>query len=206
MAHEGDRELEGFEGWADWEERPGTATYLHCRMRGPRMSELVSITHFCIPVFLRHVECLDEPEHQGSKKRPNHNQSSSSLYSVAQIRQSKQIATPFYRLLGLHEQTLRLRIYRSTFSWRFVSLVPVSWPSKLLTFDPSQIAPHLYPLDVIHLSRTSKPLRSLLMSKNSRPIWTTALSNVVDLPPCPTDMSEPLYAALVFDHHCFVGA
>ncbi|KAI1789069.1 hypothetical protein LXA43DRAFT_893524, partial [Ganoderma leucocontextum] len=68
-----------------------------------------------------------------------------------------------------------------------------------------EVAPHLYPLDVINLSRTSKPLRSLLMSRGSRPIWTTALGNIVELPPCPTDMSEPLYAALVFDHHCFVS-
>ena len=169
------------------------------------MSESVSITHFCVPVFPSHIECLDEPEHQGSKKRPNHNQSSGSLRLVPQTHQSKRIAMPFYRLLGLRGQ-IRLRIYRSTFSWRLVSLVPVSWPSTLLTFDPSQVAPYLYPLDIIHLSRTSKPFRSLLMSKNSRPIWTTALSNVVGLPPCPTDMYEPLYAVLVFDHHCFVSA
>ena len=169
------------------------------------MSESVSITHFCVPVLPSHVECLDEPEHQGSKKRPNHNQSSSSLYSVAQTHQSKRIAMPFYRLLGLHGQ-IRSRIYRSTFSWRFVSLALVSWAQTLLTFNPSQVAPYLYPLDIIHLSRTSKPLRSLLMSKSSRPIWTTALGNVFELPPCPTDMSEPLYAALVFDHHCFVSA
>ena len=43
------------------------------------------------------------------------------------------------------------------------------------------------------------------MSKESRRIWMTALGRAVDLPPCPSDMSEPLYAALVFDHHCFVS-
>ena len=42
------------------------------------------------------------------------------------------------------------------------------------------------------------------MSKSSRPIWKTALDNVAELPPCPDDLSEPLYAALVFDVHCFV--
>ena len=43
------------------------------------------------------------------------------------------------------------------------------------------------------------------MSRRSRPIWMSVLDNVVELPPCPTDMSEPLYAALVFDHHCCVS-
>ncbi|KAM5540152.1 hypothetical protein V8D89_006292 [Ganoderma adspersum] len=66
-----------------------------------------------------------------------------------------------------------------------------------------EVSPHLYPLDIINLSRTSKPLRSLLLSKCSRPIWTTALAKVVELPPRPHDMSEPLYAALVFDCRCF---
>ena len=44
------------------------------------------------------------------------------------------------------------------------------------------------------------------MSQNNRTIWTTSLGNVVELPPCPTDMSEPLYAALVFDRYCFVSS
>ena len=43
------------------------------------------------------------------------------------------------------------------------------------------------------------------MSRDSRKIWTTALGRAFELPPCPPDMSEPLYAALVFGHHCFVG-
>ncbi|KAI1782842.1 hypothetical protein LXA43DRAFT_1187368 [Ganoderma leucocontextum] len=66
-----------------------------------------------------------------------------------------------------------------------------------------EIASHAYPLDLLRLSRTSKQLRCLLMLRSSRPIWTTALGNAVELPPCPPDMCEPLYAALVFDHHCF---
>ena len=43
------------------------------------------------------------------------------------------------------------------------------------------------------------------MSKDSRRIWMRALGRAVNLPPCPSDVSEPLYAALVFDHHCFVS-
>ena len=43
------------------------------------------------------------------------------------------------------------------------------------------------------------------MSTDSRKIWTTVLAHTVQLPPCPPDMSEPLYVALVFDHHCFVN-
>ena len=44
------------------------------------------------------------------------------------------------------------------------------------------------------------------MSRDSRAIWRAALGRAEDLPPCPNDMSEPLYAALVFDQHCFVSA
>ena len=61
------------------------------------------------------------------------------------------------------------------------------------------------PLDLIHLAQTSKPLRRLLMSKKSRTIWREVLGNVLELPPCPNDMDEPLYAALVFSQRCFVG-
>ncbi|KAI0088468.1 hypothetical protein BDY19DRAFT_947765 [Irpex rosettiformis] len=33
-------------------------------------------------------------------------------------------------------------------------------------------------------------------------LWRAARLNVPGLPPCPTDLSEPAYASLVFDRHC----
>jgi hypothetical protein len=67
----------------------------------------------------------------------------------------------------------------------------------------SQIASHLLPLDILQLARISKTLNDLLMSKNSKHIWRAARSNT-DLPECPDNLSEPMYAALVYENICQV--
>ncbi|PIL34378.1 hypothetical protein GSI_03153 [Ganoderma sinense ZZ0214-1] len=72
-----------------------------------------------------------------------------------------------------------------------------------LTFFSRCIAAYVSPLDLIHLSHTSRQLCRLFMSKTSRTTWKTVLGNVPELPPCPGDMCEPLYAALVFGKYCF---
>ncbi|CAE6410291.1 unnamed protein product [Rhizoctonia solani] len=65
-----------------------------------------------------------------------------------------------------------------------------------------EIAKHLYPLDLIHLSRANKLLRSMFMRRSAAEVWRAALSNV-GLPPCPDDsMPEPRYAALMFLEQC----
>ncbi|TFK88784.1 hypothetical protein K466DRAFT_56794 [Polyporus arcularius HHB13444] len=68
----------------------------------------------------------------------------------------------------------------------------------------SQIACHLEPLDILQLSRTSKALRRLLLSRTSRHIWITARKRIAPraLPDAPAGLSEPLYAALVFQPTC----
>lgn len=43
------------------------------------------------------------------------------------------------------------------------------------------------------------------MAKNSVMIWKQSIASVEGLPACPEDMQEPVYAALVFDKHCFVS-
>jgi len=63
---------------------------------------------------------------------------------------------------------------------------------------------YLHPLDLLSLSRTTKSLRRLLLNRISRYIWTYALSKIEGLPPCPSDMVEPQYVALMFWKHCFV--
>ncbi|KAF9468003.1 hypothetical protein BDZ94DRAFT_1133081, partial [Collybia nuda] len=67
-----------------------------------------------------------------------------------------------------------------------------------------EIFGHLHPLDVLHLARTSRGLRTILMSRSSLSVWVSAFSNVRGLPFCPSDMSEPQYANLAFDEHCHV--
>ena len=68
-----------------------------------------------------------------------------------------------------------------------------------------QIGSLLHPLDLLRLARTSHPIRSSLMSKASRVAWTKTFKSLYNFPACPPDMSEPFYAALVFDTHCFVS-
>ncbi|RPD66387.1 hypothetical protein L226DRAFT_530487 [Lentinus tigrinus ALCF2SS1-7] len=60
----------------------------------------------------------------------------------------------------------------------------------------------LHPYDLLHLSRTSKAFRLLLMNRSAITIWRRARDNVLGLPNCPSDLSEPAYANLVFDPHC----
>ncbi|KAI0784929.1 hypothetical protein C8Q75DRAFT_809482 [Abortiporus biennis] len=66
-----------------------------------------------------------------------------------------------------------------------------------------EIFSYLHPLDLLRLARTSKDLRALLMSKTSLPLWKAARKSVKDLPDCPSFLSEPAYADLAFDGHCY---
>ena len=81
------------------------------------------------------------------------------------------------------------------------------------TFEPSytlftlysfQILSLLDPLDLLHLARTSKDFRNLLMSRSSISLWKVARLNIEGLPDCPPYLSEPAYANLAFDAHCHV--
>ncbi|KAH8115068.1 hypothetical protein DFH11DRAFT_143824 [Phellopilus nigrolimitatus] len=68
-----------------------------------------------------------------------------------------------------------------------------------------EIARHLGPHDLLRMARTSKALRNLLMTKDSKSIWRAA-EDSVGLPECPLDLSSPQYASFIFDAfctHCF---
>ncbi|EGO01214.1 hypothetical protein SERLA73DRAFT_179331, partial [Serpula lacrymans var. lacrymans S7.3] len=66
------------------------------------------------------------------------------------------------------------------------------------------LCPFLHPLDLLHLARTSKPFRRLLMSKSSTLIWKSALLRITGmrLPEYPSDLNEPKYISLAFETHC----
>ncbi|KAI0698361.1 hypothetical protein BC835DRAFT_1334872 [Cytidiella melzeri] len=64
------------------------------------------------------------------------------------------------------------------------------------------ICSHLNPKDLLNLARTSRDLREFFMSRNTLPFWKAARLNTEKLPPCPSDLSEPAYANLMFDAHC----
>ncbi|KAF9069333.1 hypothetical protein BDP27DRAFT_1325714 [Rhodocollybia butyracea] len=60
------------------------------------------------------------------------------------------------------------------------------------------------PGDLLRLSRTSKDIRAILMSRRYAYIWRSARQNI-GLPPPPDDMNEPQFAHLVFDDvFCYV--
>ncbi|CAE6452523.1 unnamed protein product, partial [Rhizoctonia solani] len=66
----------------------------------------------------------------------------------------------------------------------------------------NMIASYLFPLDILSLARSNRFFRNLLMTKSSRNIWLNAMKNVEALPPCPSNMSEPQYVALLYTNVC----
>ncbi|CAE6477600.1 unnamed protein product [Rhizoctonia solani] len=66
----------------------------------------------------------------------------------------------------------------------------------------TEITCYLSPIDIISLSRSTKLFRALLLQRSAAHIWRTDLQNVPGLPPCPNDLCEPQYAALLFTKHC----
>ncbi|KAF8188326.1 hypothetical protein BJ912DRAFT_398455 [Pholiota molesta] len=61
----------------------------------------------------------------------------------------------------------------------------------------------LNPIDLVNLTRTSKDLRAMLMSRSSISVWKSARANFVPaMPECPDDLSEPQYAELAFGKGC----
>ncbi|KZP15635.1 hypothetical protein FIBSPDRAFT_1047991 [Athelia psychrophila] len=67
-----------------------------------------------------------------------------------------------------------------------------------------EILSYLRPLDILHLSRTTKEFRRVLMNKTNMFVWKAARTNVPDYPECFPDMNEAQMARLAFDSHCFV--
>ncbi|KAF9070281.1 hypothetical protein BDP27DRAFT_1263940 [Rhodocollybia butyracea] len=65
-----------------------------------------------------------------------------------------------------------------------------------------EIFSHLGPRDLLHLARTSKDLRAMLITKKAEGIWRAARKTIVGLPPLPSDLNEPEYARLMFDPYC----
>ncbi|KAF8503939.1 hypothetical protein BU17DRAFT_101596 [Hysterangium stoloniferum] len=65
-----------------------------------------------------------------------------------------------------------------------------------------EVCSHVEPVDLLHVARTSKHFHTMLMSRESKPLWRAARSNCVGLPDCPSDISEATYARLLFEKDC----
>ncbi|KAG8953392.1 hypothetical protein FRC00_006332, partial [Tulasnella sp. 408] len=59
----------------------------------------------------------------------------------------------------------------------------------------TEICSYLDPRDLRRLALSSKRLWDILMTREVRHIWRTALAAVPDLPECPVDLNEPQYHA-----------
>lgn len=70
--------------------------------------------------------------------------------------------------------------------------------------DFLQIFSYLEPFDLLRMSRTTKDLRQLLMSKSTAFVWERARLGMDGLPHMFDDLNEVQYANLLFDTHCHV--
>ncbi|KAF8600705.1 hypothetical protein BDV93DRAFT_396519, partial [Ceratobasidium sp. AG-I] len=68
----------------------------------------------------------------------------------------------------------------------------------------TEIALYLMPTDIIVLARSNRFFRNLLMHRSAIHIWHGVMRNVPRLPPCPPEMCEPQYLALIYSRTCSV--
>ena len=64
-----------------------------------------------------------------------------------------------------------------------------------------QILANLPPVDVINVSRTCKAFRKFLFNPKASmtTVWKPVLESIEGLPPCPPDLNEPQFIALLFN-------
>ncbi|KAG9040896.1 hypothetical protein FS837_012965 [Tulasnella sp. UAMH 9824] len=67
----------------------------------------------------------------------------------------------------------------------------------------AEICSYLDPHDLRRLALTGKRLWDILMTKEVRHIWKTALTSVPNLPECPSDLNEPQYVCLMYSAECY---
>ncbi|KAL1660197.1 hypothetical protein GGF50DRAFT_63704 [Schizophyllum commune] len=61
----------------------------------------------------------------------------------------------------------------------------------------------LHPSDLLHLARTTKAFRSLLMNRSSAWLWKDGYAAYAeDLPPVPDDLTIPQFVSLAYDRIC----
>lgn len=104
---------------------------------------------------------------------------------------------------GRGVRSVSLLTCRWTLCLRYVHRAQLCW--SVVIESVLQIFTHLFPADLLNLARSTKAFRELLMKKSSITIWRAARGNVLDLPDCPPDLSEPAYANLLFSNCCHVS-
>ncbi|KAJ6597153.1 hypothetical protein DFH09DRAFT_1133806 [Mycena vulgaris] len=70
-----------------------------------------------------------------------------------------------------------------------------------------EIFSHLHPIDLLYLTRTTKPFRRFLLNRANVAIWRAAFENSSregGPPGCPSYMTEPAWARVAFEKTCHV--
>ncbi|KAG9079793.1 hypothetical protein FRC06_007455, partial [Ceratobasidium sp. 370] len=104
------------------------------------------------------------------------------------------------RAMGKTSKTRKTGHYSAGTKGKLLGVL--SLPVEVFT----EIASHLAPPDIIALSRSNKFFHGLLLDRSAAHIWGLALQNVPGLPPCPKDLCQPQYAALIYSKHCSICA
>ncbi|KZT22642.1 hypothetical protein NEOLEDRAFT_635186 [Neolentinus lepideus HHB14362 ss-1] len=110
------------------------------------------------------------------------------------VKRTRQYGTSSIRIDGDQRPLKRSRKGRNVGKLTMLLAMPMD-----ILFE---IFAHLHPLDLLHVARTSKGLRRILLAPSSTSVWKDSLSADADLPECPLDLSYPGWAHLVYDPFC----
>jgi hypothetical protein len=115
------------------------------------------------------------------------------------LKRSRNRGEPY--LAPLEPVTFKICFYnRLILYMRFV----VYGRNKICTIQSSfmyasiQVFSYLHPLDLHHFSRTTKLLRTMVMSRSASWLWKIVFLRNLSIPPCPAYVSEPQWADILF--------
>ena len=89
------------------------------------------------------------------------------------------------------------------FEVRITLAATSQWLAMLTADYLRQVFSHLTPRDIINLSRTSRIFRDTLMTRSTTSVWKASREQF-GAPECPSNMSEPQWAVLLFGNVCQV--
>lgn len=68
----------------------------------------------------------------------------------------------------------------------------------------AQVFGYVLPQDLLRLARVTKSFRAIVLNRASRRIWKVSFARMVGLPACPTNLSFPAWANLLYGTLCQV--
>ncbi|KAH8836025.1 hypothetical protein DL96DRAFT_104662 [Flagelloscypha sp. PMI_526] len=65
-----------------------------------------------------------------------------------------------------------------------------------------EIFGHLHPVDLLHLARSTKNLRRVILTKNALSVWRATYPSPEEIPTAPEDVPLPVWCSLIFENFC----